>query len=277
MAVLGNEAASPSEVRMRELWGEELLQARELRDKADLMLAAFKKRYQWSFKRAIDPPPAPDSPAARAEFEEVVAAYRQVIQRFPQTEIAAYANLQLSGVYQYQRDFGRAIEEIKAVADQFRGTIYETKAYFGLGLIELQGRHNPKEAIPWLKKVPPPSAAPADGIGRGNNLSEAGILHMSAQKEIARAEKMIEEAQLAERQPKQGKRALARKKGVSRDPESSPGVVSSPTLDAVGSTQEISSTPWLAVVGTAAMALGIMLIATSFYIYRLQRRKEGVS
>lgn len=161
---LGQE--TPSEpVKIRRLSGEELRAAREARDRADRMWAEFQKRYRWHRPRnAAEKHITPDDPAANHLFEKVASAYRDVLKKYPRTEVAAYCALHLGGLYGYRREYDKAIAMAKQMAKDYRGTEYEAKAYFTIALMHLQSRHDPASAIPWLEKIPLPEVRHPDSI-----------------------------------------------------------------------------------------------------------------
>jgi len=124
------------------------------------------------------------SPEAQAEFDKVVSAYQEVLKKYPNTEIAAYTGLRLSGLYKYKRNLTKAVEVAKDVSERFAGTEYGTKALLSVGLNYLQSQHNPKEAIKWFRKVP----RPTDGVVSPEEYNEAQALYLSAQQQIAKCE-----------------------------------------------------------------------------------------
>ena len=183
--LIAEEPTSQHAIRIRELRGRELQEARAASDAADQMRAAFESAYPWKPSDARSENASPASAAAQEEFAGVEAAYKEVMDKYAHTEIAAYCGLRLSGLYKYRRDTTRAVDQAKDTASQFAGTSYETNALFTVGLIYLQSLHDPRQAAEWFKKIPKPSAA--DIVGR-DQYDEAEKLYLSAQQQIAKCE-----------------------------------------------------------------------------------------
>ncbi|MHC4644492.1 MAG: tetratricopeptide repeat protein [Planctomycetota bacterium] len=125
--------------KIRRLEGENWAAACKARDNADML------RAEYESKNRAGPPND-----IRA-FVKVVVAYKEAIESFPMTEVAAYCCVRLAGFYQYTHNYQRKIRELAAVARAFAGTEQEAKALFDLALIYLQGHHNPAKAIPWFE------------------------------------------------------------------------------------------------------------------------------
>jgi outer membrane protein assembly factor BamD (BamD/ComL family) len=177
-----------------------LQKAREIRDQADLLAASFIDRFRWSVGRDGKPStPAPTSDVAQQDYRAVVEAYRQVGEQYPNTEIAAYAMLRLSGFFQYRRENDLAIRTAEKVAEDYSRSHHENMAYFMAGMIELQSRHQPQAAIEWLKKIrrPSPPVVPENDTPRPP-VDQETQLYIAAQQQIARAEQMIGKGTLAQ-------------------------------------------------------------------------------
>jgi hypothetical protein len=99
---------------VRKLEGDDYSQAVDARGRADLARGAFERRHR-SF-------PAAPTPEADAEFGEVVAAYLDVITRFPGSELDCYCRICLSGAYTYRGRYAEALDEAKKAAEVFAGS-----------------------------------------------------------------------------------------------------------------------------------------------------------
>jgi len=168
----------PAPVTIRRLKGQELREARAARDRADRLRADYEAPRMGPFPDKHD----------EAAFAEVVAAYKEVMEKYPGTDIAAYCQLRLTGLYQFRRDYDRATELLKGLARRYAGTEHETEAYFSLGLLHLQARHDPAAALPWFAKVVAPPGAREDGTVPEKNYSPAHGLYISAQQQLAKCE-----------------------------------------------------------------------------------------
>lgn len=172
----------------RELWGDALHDAREMRDQADLLRSQFEKKYRWKLAPSSSQHQySPDSEEARSDYNQVVRAYRATEEKYPHTKTAAQSQLRLSGLQQYRRDWAAAATTSEEVGEAYAGTLISYEAYIARGLIDLQGRHDPQGALEWFKKVPP---TPEQSI-EGNNGSEVGAhatLYAFAQQLLAKAE-----------------------------------------------------------------------------------------
>lgn len=144
---LAGEDAAPPRARLRRLRGQERRAASDSRNLADQLRADYQRAYRGRH---------PKKEGEAAAFQEAEAAYKEVPKKYPGTEIAAYCHLRLSGLYKLRRDYKAAEALLKQMARLYAGTSYEAQAYFSMGLTELQARHDPAAAIPWLEKVLPP-------------------------------------------------------------------------------------------------------------------------
>ena len=183
--LVAQETTTSSPVRLRKLHGDEYRQARKARDRADRMRAELESRYRWLPPAIAGTDPAFASDAAQTAAAKVEAAYKEVLQKYPNTEIAAYSGIRLAGFYQYRQEHTKALDQAKDIATQFAGTAYHAKAHFEVGLMYLQGLQNPREAAEWFKKIPKPSDVDVVGPYQYN---EAEKLYLSAQKQIAACE-----------------------------------------------------------------------------------------
>ena len=123
--------------RLRELHGAELKAARAARNRADRL----RVEHEGSFGRA-DRMPAGEDPA----FQNVAAAYRSVIDRYPDTEIAAYCALKLAGLHKYRGGYAAARAEAEKVAAAYGGTKYGRHAIMAVALSHLQCERGPSRA-----------------------------------------------------------------------------------------------------------------------------------
>ena len=174
---LAGEDAAPPRVRLRRLRGQERRAASDSRDLADQLRADYHRAYRGRH---------PKKEGEAAAFREAEAAYKEVLKKYPGTEIAGYCHLRLSGLYKLRRDYKAAEALIKQMARLYAGTSYEIEAYFSLGLTELQARHDPAAAIPWLEKVLPLAAE--ENARRKPDLSKTQQLHFSAQQQLIKCE-----------------------------------------------------------------------------------------
>jgi hypothetical protein len=178
----GEEAGGrPAPVTMRRLRGEERRAAREARDRADRLRADYEAVYGGPF-------PDKKDEAEAAAFAEAESAYKEVMAKYAGTDIAAYCHLRLAGLYQFRKDYGAATKVIEDLARRYAGTKHETEAYFSMGLMHLQARHDPAAAIPWFQKVVAPPGAGKDGSVAEEDYSPAHALYISAQQCIAKCE-----------------------------------------------------------------------------------------
>ena len=180
--VFAAEGTSPGPRRPRRLWGADRRAAREARDLADISRAAFEKRY-----RRKDSMPAGEDEAAA----EIVAAYEDVITKWPDSKIAAYCGIRLAGFHQFRRDYAKASATAEKVARAFPGTVHEMDAYFTIGLMHLQALHDPAAAIPWFAKIQPPPGADENGVVSDEKYDEAHSLYLSVQLQLAGCEAMV--------------------------------------------------------------------------------------
>jgi hypothetical protein len=125
---------------------EEYSNAVTARDNADLMRAAWEKA---NGRRAGQAAPPPND----AEFEKVVAAYKQAIDSYPGTEIEHQCRIRLAGAYQFRGKFDKTIEEAKKDAERFVGTKFGAEATQTVALTYLQALHDPVQAQVWFQKL----------------------------------------------------------------------------------------------------------------------------
>ena len=177
--VSAGEQAGAKPRPLRRLRGQELRDAREARGQADRLRAAFESAYGRR---------SPLKEGREEAFKEAEAAYRKVIEQYPDTEVAAYCLVRLSGLYQFAGRRDKAEAVLKDVVTRFAGTEYESKAYFELGLHYLQALHDPGAAIPWLGKVQPPATAGDDGVVPQRAYSVADKRYIGAQQTLAKCE-----------------------------------------------------------------------------------------
>jgi len=128
--------------KVQPLTGQNRIAANQARNKADLLQADYNSKNR------------PGPPKDIKAWARVILAYKDAIEKFPVTEIAAYCRVRLSGFYQYTNDYDRKIRELAEVGRIFEGTNHQAKVYIEIGLTYLQGHHNPAKAIPWFQAVP---------------------------------------------------------------------------------------------------------------------------
>jgi len=160
------------EVPLRTLRGNDYDTARELRDTADRMRGELEGRLSGPPRTR----PQISQEEIDAESAKIEQAYREVIERYPRTEIAAYCALRLSS---YCASVDEAVEILERTAKEFAGTSEENKIIFELGLLHLQIKHEPAEAIKWFSRISKPDG---DGYGMGD------VLYLSAQQQLAKCE-----------------------------------------------------------------------------------------
>jgi len=185
---------------LRRLWGAELRAAREARDHADRLRTAYEAKYGRP-----DVMPAGEAKAAG----EVESAYRDAMARSAGSGIEASCGLWLAGFYEFRRQYDKASAQAEQVARDFAGTVHEMRAYFTVGLMHLQARHDPRTAIRWFQKIVPPETAKESGSVPPERYGVHDKLYLSAQMRLAKSEAMLglyEEAkhrheQLARRYP----------------------------------------------------------------------------
>ena len=120
------------------------------------------------------------------DFKEVISDYQNIITRYDGTEIAAYSQHNISAAYQFQGNYDEAIKQAKMGSEMFAGTSYETRFYTTIGLIYLQGTHDPNKAIGWFEKIPDPGSGREGFISiQGNRAVSA---YISAQQSIIKCE-----------------------------------------------------------------------------------------
>jgi tetratricopeptide (TPR) repeat protein len=115
----------------------------EARDRADRMRAEFEKTY-----KAGKVPPA-----AAADFEKVVAAYRAAIDLQPSGEHATSCRQRLAGAYIYTGDFAAGTRVLEEAVNAAAGAKDRAEACYSLGLHHLQALHKPADALPWLRRA----------------------------------------------------------------------------------------------------------------------------
>jgi len=177
-AALAAEKDQPPRPVLRELKGQELRDAREARDRADVLRAAYERPRQGPHGAAKD----------EAEFAKVAAAYRDAIAKCKGTEIAAYCLVRLAGAHMFSKEYDKAAEVLNELASGYPGTEHEAEAYFTFGLMHLQNRHDPAAALPWFGKVQPPPTADDDGTVPDRKYSKADVRYISAQQCLAKCE-----------------------------------------------------------------------------------------
>ena len=152
-------------------------QAVAARDRADLMRAELEKKIPAAHGKP-DPKVSPSPDQLPAEAAQVVAAYQAVIDGYGHTEIAAYAAERLSGFYQYFGHFDRAAEILEQTASEFAGTKMGTDALLSTGLLHLQARHDPAEAMRWFERIGEPQAGE----------DPPGTVYLAAQQQLIKCE-----------------------------------------------------------------------------------------
>ncbi|MBM4039959.1 MAG: hypothetical protein FJ290_15760 [Planctomycetes bacterium] len=203
-AVLAGEG-EPPRPPLRELTGPELRDAQQMRDRADLLRAAYERPRQGPKGAEKD----------EGEFAKVVVAYADAIEKYSGSDIAAYCQVRLAGFYQFGREYDKATKVLSDLAQRYAGTEHEAQAYFTLGLMHLQARHDPASALPWFQKVPAPPTAGDDGAVPDRSYGQPDKLYLSSQQSAARCEiRLGKPADAARRIEALGKRYPQYKKSI---------------------------------------------------------------
>lgn len=155
LQTLADDGAPSKPMPLRTLRKSELREARELRDNADRRRAEVEQKLRESQiaakKLRFDDE---DFKLFAPDINEVVRGYRDIIERFPRTEVACYAAQRLAGFLQFQGKFDDAVELLEETADDYAGTPEEANLAFAIGLMEAQGREDQVAAIGRLSRVP---------------------------------------------------------------------------------------------------------------------------
>ncbi len=147
---------------------QDRLAAGKARDNADLMRADMERRMQalgllragaMQRHKAEGKPPSPEVVEIESKATDVAKAYQEVIDTYPQTEIAAYCAMRLSGLHGVLGDHDKAIELLKQTAEEFAGTEQADKLAFEIGLMYAQAKHDHEKASVWFARVPMPTNA----------------------------------------------------------------------------------------------------------------------
>ena len=162
-------------VPLRTLRGNNLAAAGELRDSADRMRGELEGRLSGP----PDTRPQISQEEIEAEAANIEQAYREVIDRYPRTEIAAYCAIQLSGFYVFWEKIDKAVGLIEKTAEEFAGTSVGNTILFSAGLMHLQIKHDPAEAMKWFSRISKPAGA---------EYGTDDQLYLSAQQQLAKCE-----------------------------------------------------------------------------------------
>jgi tetratricopeptide (TPR) repeat protein len=211
----GENDANQIEYRqLRSLSAEELQEADKARDDADKMLAEYKRIYRISRSRypKIRPNELANMPISKQQirdFERSASAYKEIVDKYEGTEIAAYTQLRLCEPYRYMGQYQEAVSQAQKAAEIFVGTIYETKAYHRAGMIYLQDLREAQRAADWFEKITKPANNKTNGAVTTEKNDQNHWLYLSAQQQIAKCEIQLGKAknaikryeELAERYP----------------------------------------------------------------------------
>ena len=168
-AVLAGEG-EPPRPPLRELTGPELRDAQQMRDRADLLRAAYEGPRQGP----------KGAPKDEGEFAKVVVAYADAIEKYSGTDIAAYCQVRLAGFYQFGKEYDKAAKVLGDLVQRYAGTKHADTACFEFGLHCLQARHDPASALPWFDKVAAPATAGEDGVVPAKHYSEPDELYLTS-------------------------------------------------------------------------------------------------
>ena len=163
------------ETPLRTLRGNNYAAAREARDSADLMRADLEKR--------LSGPPASRPKISQegidAEADKIEQTYQEVIDRYPRTEIAADCATSLCSFYLFRGKMDKAAELTERIAKEFADTKYGGEALLEMGLVYLQVKRDPAEAIKWFSRISNPAGAE---YGTG------GKFYLAAQQQLVKCE-----------------------------------------------------------------------------------------
>jgi tetratricopeptide (TPR) repeat protein len=148
----------------RPITSAQLKEAQDARDAADLMLEKCRVLYlvpsAEDFKLMAKDPVAfknrPPSEQQINDYKKVISAFQSVVDKYKGTEIAGYCQRRISLAYQFQGQHAEVVKQDKIASEIYAGTIYESRAYISIGLLYLQGLHEPSKAIEWFEKVHKP-------------------------------------------------------------------------------------------------------------------------
>ncbi len=185
------------------LYGKELDEARKARDAADIMLQKYRDLYRISprdypGKRPSELANMPLSQQQIKDYQEVISAFKEIVNKYEGTEVAAYCQLRLTVPYQCLRQHQEAILQAQIAAKKFAGTSYEAKAYSRIGDIYLQNLKDLNKAIEWYNKIPQPKIKKIEGRSpQAVEYREAEMQYTSAQLKIADCKIRLGKAQEA--------------------------------------------------------------------------------
>jgi hypothetical protein len=172
-------------VGFRELGREEWLRAVQAQESTEALRQRFVGKYAWSRGKPDEQGLKPDDPSAQAEAEQVVAAYRSMMEQFGGTEIAAKCGLQLSSFFQYRRASQDAVAAAERVARDCAGTRPATRACMQAGLVLLQSERSPRKAAEWFARIPRPSD---DEVVSASHYNGDEKIYLSAQLSLVECE-----------------------------------------------------------------------------------------
>jgi tetratricopeptide (TPR) repeat protein len=171
--------------RLRHLAPRDQSDASAARRRADLMRAALEERITAFRIEMADKKRFAEARGAgphAAEVPEVIAAYQDVIDRFPRTEIAAYCVMRLAGLLQQVGRFDDAAALLAKSYADYAGTTEGPKLAMEAGLVQAQARNDLGEAMNSFALVPKPT-------NRSNARDdESAILYLSAQEQLLKCE-----------------------------------------------------------------------------------------
>jgi tetratricopeptide (TPR) repeat protein len=176
----------------RKLWGTAYSEACAARSRADLMRADLESRIPPGNNRRTGARQSPKKPDPfEKDVAEVVRAYRNVIDRYPHTEIAAYCATRLAGLYQHRGEYELAAELLEKTAAEFAGTREGVSLAFESGLVHAQALDDPEEAGNWFASVP----SPANGVDPAPE--DARRLYLTAQEQLVKGDLKLGHAERA--------------------------------------------------------------------------------
>jgi len=96
----------------------------------------------------------------RPERDQIVEEYRALIERYPRTEVAGMARVDILELYGASDDMIAADSAYHEVLESLAFTEYEMDAHTYLGLVWLQRKGSPAQAMKYFQAIPDPRNTP---------------------------------------------------------------------------------------------------------------------
>jgi tetratricopeptide (TPR) repeat protein len=200
-AITGEQSNSSRSIykTFRSLSQEQLQEASDARDTADLMLSDYRKIYTIMPSKESGKRPSTityvQSEQEIRDYNKVISTYREIIDKYEGTEIAAYCQIRICATYEHLGQYQEAIRQAEITSQKYSGTSYEPMAYLYIGNLYLQSIKDPNTAIKWFEKIPKPDNENLDGTVPREKYDEANMNYVSAQNKIATCEIKLGKAQ----------------------------------------------------------------------------------